>query len=176
MTHISYQLHKTFLVPKGSCITFMAPSLSRVISCSASAAFWLNSMASSSATLDFSASRSAVSSDRRYTEMRAHYVIEWNDTYQLILIKCTQLHDLFCLHLARQRTCLSWSTGRVWWWRQICSLIQCKLLTKTRLKISSTCGKLIPWHCQIFKMQICLWCHIVWYRHFGGICCLHHAT
>lgn len=72
-----------------SCITFMAPSLSRVISCSASAAFWLNSMASSSATLDFSASRSAVSSDRRYTETHTHYIIEWNDTLQRILIKCT---------------------------------------------------------------------------------------
>jgi hypothetical protein len=67
----------------------MAPSLSRVISCSASAAFWLNSMASSSATLDFSASRSAVSSDRRYKEMHNHYIIEWNDIYQLILIKRT---------------------------------------------------------------------------------------
>jgi hypothetical protein len=47
-------------------VTFMAPSLSLVISCSASAAFWLNNMASSSATRDFSANRSAVSSDRRY--------------------------------------------------------------------------------------------------------------
>lgn len=54
-------------------ITFMAPSLSLVISCSASAAFWLNNMASSSATRDFSASRSAVSSERRYTAMHTHY-------------------------------------------------------------------------------------------------------
>jgi len=98
------------------------------------------------------------------------------ETYQLILIKCTQLLDLFCLHLARQRTCLSWFTRRAWQWRQNCSLIQCKLLTKTTWwKIASTCGKLIPCHCQTFKMQIGLWCHIVWYRYFRGICCLRHA-
>jgi hypothetical protein len=154
----------------------MAPSLSRVISCSASAAFWLSSMASSSATLDFSASRSAVSSDRRYTEIHAHYITEWNETCQIILIKCTQLCDLFCLHLARKRTCLIWSTRRAWWRRQICSLIQCKLLTKTTWwKIDSTCGKLIPCHCQTFKMQIGLWCHTVWFTHCRGICCLHRA-
>ena len=49
-----------------SSLVFMAVTSSRCLSCSESAALWASSLASSSAIWAFSASRSAVSSDRSW--------------------------------------------------------------------------------------------------------------